>query len=208
MVSGRPGRPAASVSYPAEDGLSSREALLETALQFFSERGFKGTSIRDIANALEISVSNIYHYFGSKEGLWLAIMEYSVKSLPLRLENSLLAITDPLERLHALVMAHLTVSASQQRELKMIMLDHDRMSAAGVQANLDIQRRVLAIYIRELEALRQGGLISTGNVRILAFNILAVINWQLRWFRPDGPLSAAEVHAEIVKFIFHGLSGK
>lgn len=206
MVSGRPGRPAAA--YPAEDSLSSREALLETALQFFSERGFKGTSIRDIANALEISVSNIYHYFGSKEGLWLAIMEYSVKSLPLRLENSLLAVTEPLERLRALVMAHLTVSASQQRELKMIMLDHDRLSAAGVQANLDIQRRVLDIYIRELEALRQSGQISTGNVRILAFNILAVINWQLRWFRPDGPLSVEEVHAEIVKFIFHGLSGE
>ena len=37
-----------------------------------------------------------------------------------------------------------------------------------------------------------------------AFNLLGVINWHLRWYRPDGPLSEEAVHQEIVDFIMRG----
>jgi hypothetical protein len=42
---------------------------------------------------------------------------------------------------------------------------------------------------------------------VLAFNILGVINWQLKWYRPEGPLSMDEVSKEIVSFVMHGLLG-
>ncbi|HEY0837482.1 MAG TPA: TetR family transcriptional regulator [Azospirillum sp.] len=197
----------AAPARPGEDGASSRDVLLQTALDFFSTRGFNGTSIRDIANALGVSVSNIYHYFGSKEGLWLEIMEYSVKTLPQRLESALADITDPLARFEALVKAHLTVSTSYQRELRMIFIEQDRLTVGGDKINHDVQRLVLAIYIRELEALRAAGFIHAEHLKILAFNVLGVINWQLRWYRGDGPLGADDVHREIIDFILHGLRG-
>ena len=46
-----------------KDKPGRREELLQAALDLFSENGFKGTSIRDIANSLGVSVSVIYHYF-------------------------------------------------------------------------------------------------------------------------------------------------
>lgn len=198
---------AAPPARPGEDGASSRDVLLQTALDFFSTRGFSGTSIRDIANALGVSVSNIYHYFGSKEGLWLEIMEYSVKTLPARLEGALADVTDPLARFEALVKAHLTVSTSYQRELRMIFIEQDRLTVGGDKINHDVQRQVLAIYIRELEALRAAGIVRTEHLKILAFNVLGVINWQLRWYRGDGPLPADDVHREIIGFILNGLHG-
>ncbi|WP_158284090.1 TetR/AcrR family transcriptional regulator [Azospirillum sp. TSO22-1] len=208
LDSSRSRRAAAAVAVrPGEAGASSREVLLQTALDFFSKRGFTGTSIRDIANALGVSVSNIYHYFGSKEGLWLEIMEYSVKTLPDRLEGALTGIEAPLERFEALVRAHLTVSTSYQRELRMIFLQQDRLTDGGDRVNQDVQRAVLGIYIRELEALRAAGIIRTPHLKILAFNVLGVINWQLRWYRGDGPLPVDTVHREIVDFILHGLHG-
>ena len=51
----------------------SKDRIIDVAVDLFSKRGFKGTSIRDIASAAEISIPNIYHYFGNKEGLLLAI---------------------------------------------------------------------------------------------------------------------------------------
>ncbi|KJS40804.1 MAG: hypothetical protein VR70_05560 [Rhodospirillaceae bacterium BRH_c57] len=203
---------AASAGQSAERdaGASPREVLLQTALELFSERGFNGTSIRDIANALGVSVSNIYHYFGNKEGLWLEIMDYSVKTLPGRLENALAGVDAPLDRFRALVLAHLKVSASHQRELRMIFVEQDPLGTAGggSTANHEVQRKVLDIYIRELEGLRAAGIVRTDRVKILAFNILAVINWQLRWFRADGPLPAETVHAEILDFILNGMCGR
>ncbi len=42
---------------------------------------------------------------------------------------------------------------------------------------------------------------------VLTFNVLGVINWQLRWYRPDGPLSFDEVADEIVHLILYGVLG-
>ena len=54
-----------------------REKIIDTAIDLFSARGFRGTSIRDIANASGLHMSNIYHYFGSKEGLMQALLQKS-----------------------------------------------------------------------------------------------------------------------------------
>ena len=54
-----------------------RDKIIETALDLFAFKGFDGTSMRDVANSIGISISNIYHYFGNKEGLILAVLDDS-----------------------------------------------------------------------------------------------------------------------------------
>jgi AcrR family transcriptional regulator len=53
-----------------------RLQILETALKVFASNGFKGTSIKDIAEAAGISQGLMYHYFTSKENLLEATVEY------------------------------------------------------------------------------------------------------------------------------------
>lgn len=50
-----------------------RDAILQAALELFAERGLAGTSIDDIRSACGASVGSIYHHFGSKEGIAVAL---------------------------------------------------------------------------------------------------------------------------------------
>ncbi len=52
-----------------------REDILKASLHLFAERGFHGTSMRDIARAANITEGLIYHYFASKRDLFRAIIE-------------------------------------------------------------------------------------------------------------------------------------
>jgi AcrR family transcriptional regulator len=52
-----------------------REDILQASLHLFSEKGFHGTSMRDIARAANITEGLIYHYFASKRDLFRAIIE-------------------------------------------------------------------------------------------------------------------------------------
>jgi AcrR family transcriptional regulator len=55
-----------------------REDILKTSLNLFAEKGFHGTSMRDIAREADITEGLIYHYFASKRDLFRAIIdEYS-----------------------------------------------------------------------------------------------------------------------------------
>lgn len=49
--------------------------ILETALKLFSEKGYEGTSVRDIAGRIGITQSSLYKHFGSKDEILNGIFE-------------------------------------------------------------------------------------------------------------------------------------
>ena len=60
---------------PSTHRRDRREDILEASLHLFAERGFHGTSMRDIAREADITEGLIYHYFESKRDLFSAIIE-------------------------------------------------------------------------------------------------------------------------------------
>lgn len=187
---------------------STREELLETGVALFSERGFQGTSIRDIAKEMGVSLSNLYHYFKNKEGLWLAILEYSIKGLPEKLVNAAESGNDPLDSFTCLVREHLRQTVFHQRESRIFIIDSDRLSEEGKRLNREIQMRILYIYLDSLRNLKEAGLVRSNHLKILAFNILGSVNWYMRWYRPDGPMSAEQTIEEVVEFALFGVVGR
>lgn len=65
----RPGRPV------GHTGDETRARIVRAALDSFAERGFAGSSVRDIAKAAGIRVSTLYHYFASKDALYREIQD-------------------------------------------------------------------------------------------------------------------------------------
>lgn len=60
---------------PNADTPDARERLLDTAIGMFAQKGYAGTSVREIAEQAGVSKPVLYYYFKSKEGLFLAILE-------------------------------------------------------------------------------------------------------------------------------------
>ena len=56
-----------------------REHILVAAEQLFGDQGFDGTSVRDIAQSARVNLAMISYYFGSKEKLLEALIEYRSK---------------------------------------------------------------------------------------------------------------------------------
>ena len=54
---------------------ATQAQILAAALPIFAEKGFRGSSVSEIAQGAGVTKSLIHHHFGSKEGLWNAIKE-------------------------------------------------------------------------------------------------------------------------------------
>lgn len=189
------------------DPQTNKDRIIRVAIDLFSTKGFKGTSIRDIASAMGMSISNIYHYFGNKEGLWLAILEYSAKGIVEKLRQVSELEMEPLARFKLLLETHISRSKHHTKEAKIFFIDEEQLTAEGDKINQKIQREILGIYIKELSNLEAMGYVKCRSLTVLAFNILGVINWHLRWYRPEGALSLEEISQEIVSFVLHGILG-
>lgn len=55
---------------------TKKDRILTAATELFSQNGFDGASMADIAALAEVNHSLIFHYFGNKEKLWVAVKQY------------------------------------------------------------------------------------------------------------------------------------
>lgn len=76
---GRSGKPAAKETTRTNDPERTKANILEVAASEFGEKGLAGARIDEIAALTQTSKRMIYYYFGSKEGLYLAVLEESYK---------------------------------------------------------------------------------------------------------------------------------
>jgi AcrR family transcriptional regulator len=60
---------------PNRRGLQSRESVLDAAERLMAEHGYDGASVARLRDESGIPASSVYHYFGSKDGVLLAVME-------------------------------------------------------------------------------------------------------------------------------------
>jgi AcrR family transcriptional regulator len=63
------------MSQPPEQGVMVRERLLFSAQNLFAVRGYAATTVREIVAAAGVSKPVLYYYFGSKEGIYLELMQ-------------------------------------------------------------------------------------------------------------------------------------
>jgi len=53
----------------------SNDRILKSALELFSDKGYEATSVREICEAAGITKPTLYHFYGSKEGVYRALVE-------------------------------------------------------------------------------------------------------------------------------------
>ena len=72
-----------------------RAEICRTAAQIIRERGFEATSLSEIASALGISKSGLYHYTNSKHALLFEIMMFGLDQIEAEVVAPVRGITDP-----------------------------------------------------------------------------------------------------------------
>jgi AcrR family transcriptional regulator len=77
--------------------------ILEVAETLFADKGFEGTSIRDISKVAKINIAMISYYFGSKERLLESLLFYRTSDLKNQLDHLLLEEIEPMDKINKLI---------------------------------------------------------------------------------------------------------
>ncbi len=77
--------------------------ILQVAETLFAEKGFDGTSIRDISKEAKINVAMVSYYFGSKEKLLESLVLYKTSGLKEMLVNLIEENLEPIEKMNKLI---------------------------------------------------------------------------------------------------------
>ncbi len=141
----------------APDAASGRDRLFLAAIRLFGAKGYAATSVRDIAQAAGVTAPTLYHHFGNKEGLYLAIARVGREHLERARREALAAGGSAAERIRHLCRTHF----ARRRESAHVTWAVERIMSDPMQVGPSIDFRALARdRVRQFEHLVEEGVAS------------------------------------------------
>jgi AcrR family transcriptional regulator len=187
-VSGRP------------EDLDRRGQLIRESARLFRERGYEGTSVRDIAAATGLQSGSWVYHFKTKQDILAAVMEEGLRGSLERIEAIGREVLAPRARFEALVRAHLdTILAPGQDFIPVLLYDWRSLEPASRPRVVALQKRYEAVWGRVIAELHESGdwAEPTRIDRLLMFGAL---NWIAHWYHRDGKLDVAGLADQAVRF--------
>lgn len=175
----------AAVGLPPGGVEGPRRALLEAALLLFARRGFHGTSVRDLAAALEQQPSSLYKHFPSKEHVLAALVQLGFAAHHSALLEALLSAgSDPITQLAALVRENARLHA---RWPLLAVVINDELHALPdelLQPVVALREASASLLVRVLERGQQDGVFDVIDLHVTAAAISAMGVRIPLWFTP------------------------
>ena len=94
--------------------------ILQVAEKLFAEKGFDGTTVRDISKAAKINIAMVSYYFGSKDKMLEALIQFRTEDLSIKIENLIKESLSPLEKMNRLIEFYIS-RINQNKDIYKIM---------------------------------------------------------------------------------------
>ena len=125
---------------PRKAGFAT-EQILESAMLVFWQRGYRGTSMRDLVTATELHPGSIYHSFGNKKQFFIEVTDYYYKQLTREINANLTVSTSAGKVLSAFFTSF--IARNQYPEVRGCLLVNTLMECSD---DPDIQAHIAAMF--------------------------------------------------------------
>ena len=183
-----------------------RERIMDVATEYFGQRGYEDTKWADIAAAVGIGSTALYHYFESKQHCLYEIMAESVTNSRDRFEQVTSSYDDWTDALVAVLLDSFDLDERDILRHRVTVAELGRIGTHRTLPREEAARSQALATIRDLEFawgmfLSRGmeqGVVPDSDPRLLTRALLGLHNSVWHWFRPGGTLTVQEVGRFIV----------
>ena len=185
-----------------------RDELLAIAGQQFAEKGFKNTTVRDIADAAGIQSGSLYHHFDSKESMADELLRAFQDELFGQYDEILASADDARTKLERAVRVSFEAIENHPDEVAITQNDVDHLIRLGgfdYLADRNAQSR--QVWVTLLEQGVASGVLRADLDITLTYRFIRDTVWvAVRWYRPGGGLTHTEVADQYVRILLDGIA--
>lgn len=178
--------------------------LLHISATLFAERGYRSTTLQDIADRFGVLKGSLYHYIRSKDDLLYEVVHSVATGGLANLRELAATDADPATRLRLVVRGHVLYLIDNLIPTTVLLHEIEQLSE---QRRTEIPVREYADVLTELiSEAQRAGLVKAGTDPHLAtLAVLGAVNWVYRWYRPDGDEPPAKIADQYADLLVDGL---
>lgn len=202
--------PARSASDSAPLPSERRDHLVSLSAELFAEKGFRATTVREIAVAAGILSGSLYHHFSSKESIADEILSRFLNEVLTDYRAALETGGDPRAVLEQI--ARTGFSSLERHRAAIMMLQND-WSYFREQPQFSYLQKTLAeverIWIGELKRGVKDGTFRPDLDAKLTYRLFRDTIWvAVRWYQPGGRLTTKQLADQFSRILFEGITGR
>lgn len=185
-----------------------REHLLARAAALFADKGYEATSLRDVSQAVGVSLAGLYHYFASKEDLLYQVQYRTFASMLEAQERAAVLPGTAEERFRRLVIGHLAFFNSHRNELKACTYELESLKGDLYHRVEAIRRRYYHLVTMAVAELRDGSVHSAHESRYerhVTLFLFGMLNWIFMWYDPERHGPVDQIGEEMLDLVLNGL---
>lgn len=181
-----------------------REELLRVSAKLFREKGFDGTTIRDISSAAGMHSGSPFYHFKTKQDILVAVMEHALTE-GLRKTEEIVELALPAEeKLQRLIRVQLgTIFEDGNDFVPVLLYDWRSLTPANRRRIVALKDRYDAAWQRVIDDLKSAGHLP-GDAKLVRLLIFGAVNWTGTWYRLGGRLSLDQVAENAARLFLQG----
>lgn len=188
--------------------ISKRQLILTEAAKLFKDRGYSGTSMRDLAGQVGMEAASMYNHIKAKDEILESIC-FRISGIYIS-QLAEISATDASygDKIKALIRLHIQLMVEDGAAVSVANHDWKYLPAPKLAEFKQARKSYEKGFAALLEAGIAAGEFQPVNVSVALFTILSAVRWVELWFRPGRELSADELEANIITMLLNGLERK
>jgi AcrR family transcriptional regulator len=184
-----------------------REELLAIAARLFAEKGFRATTVRDIADAAGILSGSLYHHFDSKESMVDEILSSFQEELFGQYDEILASDDDARTKLERAVLVSFDAIDRHHDEVAIFQNDAAHLLTFDRFAYLaDRNRQSREVWLRLLQDGVDAGVVRDDLDLELTYRFIRDTVWvAVSWYRPGGRRTHTEIARQYLSILLEGI---
>ena len=186
----------------------TKQEIITTAAALFNEKSFSATSVKDIADALNVTKAALYYYVSSKEEILYEIFDQTMTTAELRLKN-LVEQKMPTEVfLREFIYNQIMAYIDERSNITIFFTESNCLLPENQNSISDRRKKYEEIITGALEDGVEKNVLRKIDMRPAVYGIIGMCNWLYQWYNPDGRLKPEEIADLYADIIFRGLLEK
>jgi AcrR family transcriptional regulator len=179
--------------------------IIQAAAQIFRQKGYHGTSMQDIADAVQLQKASLYYHISGKQEILVSILDHALDLMIADLEGVIAADTSPAEQLHQAMSTYVGRLAADADLAAVLLLEHRSLDAEARSSHIRRRDRFESLWRGIIQRGIEQGDFRPQDPRLATFALLGVLNWTITWFRPEGDFTPDQIANLYTDLFLHGL---
>ncbi|GAB3691214.1 TetR/AcrR family transcriptional regulator [Corynebacterium nasicanis] len=190
----------------ARSGKNTADLIRETATELFFEKGYAGTSLREVAAGVGLQIGSLYNHIASKEDLLQQVMGGVIDDLVREQGRAMAVPGDAVEKLRSAIDCHVRFHATRAAEVFIGNFNLIALSEGARSQVIEKRNTYERNFQTLIEEAGKAGLVDIIDARLHTFSIVGMGSHIAGWYRPGGRLSLDDIAEKYTIFALRELN--